>query len=114
MSTYQAPLQDIRFVLFDLLGAEALFQRLGRDDARRELLDAVLEEAARFTQSVLAPLNAIGDPHGCPLDPPTAAVPPPPGSRDAPLQFVAGGRRGLAAPAAYGDPPSAWRGAGEK
>src|SRR3546814_889584 len=102
MSTYQAPLQDIRFVLFDLLGAEALFQRLGRDDASRELLDAVLEEGARFTQSVLAPLNAIGDTHGCTLDPATGAVTTPPGFRDAYLQFVEGGWSGLAAPATYG------------
>jgi len=102
MSTYQAPLQDIRFVLFDLLGAEALFQRLGRDDASRELLDAVLEEGARFTQSVLAPLNAIGDTHGCTLEPATGAVTTPPGFRDAYLQFVEGGWSGLAAPATYG------------
>ena len=64
MSQYDAPLADIRFVLFDLLGGEALFARLGHADASRELLDAVLEEGARFTRSVLAPLNAVGDRHG--------------------------------------------------
>ena len=42
MSRYQAPLEEIRFVLFDLLGAEALFARLGHEDASRELVDAAM------------------------------------------------------------------------
>ena len=67
MSTYKAPLDDMRFALFDVLGAEALFARLGFDDATRDVVDAVLDEAARFTETVLAPLNAIGDEIGCTL-----------------------------------------------
>ena len=63
MASYAAPLDDIRFVLFDLLESETLLQRLGREEVTRELLDAVLEEGARFTGSVLAPLNGIGDEH---------------------------------------------------
>src|SRR5690606_27136426 len=102
MSTYGAPLGDIRFVLYDLLGSEALLERLGHADANRELLDAVLEEGARFTGSVLAPLNAVGDQHGCKLDPDTGSVTTPPGFRDAYLQFVEGGWSGLAAPAEFG------------
>ena len=102
MASYNAPLDDIRFVLFDLLGSEALLQRLGRDEVTRELLDAVLEEGARFTGSVLAPLNGVGDEHGCKLDPATGEVTTPPGFRDAYLQFAEGGWSGLAAPAAYG------------
>ena len=42
MSTYHAPLRDMRFVLFDVLGAEALFPRLGFADATRDIVDAVL------------------------------------------------------------------------
>ena len=57
MSTYKAPLDDLRFALYDVLGAEALFARLGHADANRDLVDAVLDEAARFTETVLAPLN---------------------------------------------------------
>ncbi|WP_140909118.1 acyl-CoA dehydrogenase C-terminal domain-containing protein [Cognatiluteimonas lumbrici] len=102
MAAYSAPLDDIRFVLFDLLGSEALLQRLGRDEASRELLDAVLEEGARFTGSVLAPLYRVGDEHGCKLDADTGAVTTPPGFRDAYLKFVEGGWSGLAAPAEYG------------
>ncbi len=101
-ASYRAPLDDMRFVLHDLLGDEALFARLGLADANRELVDAVLEEGARFTESVLAPLNAVGDTHGCTLDQATGAVTTPPGFADAYAQFVAGGWSGLAAPAQWG------------
>jgi alkylation response protein AidB-like acyl-CoA dehydrogenase len=101
-ASYRAPQEDIRFVLHDLLGDEALFARLGMPDANRELVDAVLEEGARFTETVLAPLNAVGDAHGCKLDQATGAVTTPPGFADAYAQFVAGGWSGLAAPAQWG------------
>ena len=55
MSSYKAPLDDLRFALFDVLDSEANFARLGYADANRELVDAVLDEAARFTETVLAP-----------------------------------------------------------
>jgi alkylation response protein AidB-like acyl-CoA dehydrogenase len=102
MNTYQAPLRDIRFVMFDLLDTEALYQRLGYDNAQRDTLDAVLEEAARFTETVLAPLNQIGDSEGCTHDRATGAVTTPSGFKDAYRQFVEGGWNGLTAPEAYG------------
>lgn len=102
MSTYQAPLTDMRFVLFDVLDAEARFARLGFPDATRDVLDAVLEEGARFTETVLAPLNAVGDRHGCTLDPATGAVTTPPGFRQAYAQYVEGGWSGLTASPEFG------------
>ena len=95
MSTYKAPLDDLRFALFDVLDAEALFQRLGHADANRELVDAVLDEAARFTETVLAPLNRVGDEVGCTYHRDTGEVTPPPGFKQAFDQFVAGGWTGL-------------------
>jgi alkylation response protein AidB-like acyl-CoA dehydrogenase len=102
MNSYRAPLRDTRFVLFDLLEVEALYARLGFDTAQRDLLDAVLDEAARFTETVLAPLNAVGDTEGCTHDRDTGAVRTPSGFRDAYRQFVEGGWNGLTAPEAYG------------
>ena len=46
MSTYHAPLTDIRFALHDVLQVESLFSTLGFDDANRETVDAVLDECA--------------------------------------------------------------------
>ena len=56
-TTYKAPLADIRFALHDVLGADALFARLGYADASRDVIDAVLDEAAQSRRAVLAPLN---------------------------------------------------------
>jgi len=95
MSTYKAPLDDLRFALYDVLGAEALFARLGQGDVNRELVDAVLDEAARFSETVLAPLNKIGDEIGCKYDKATGNVTAPPGFKQAFDQFVEGGWTGL-------------------
>src|SRR5690606_12431722 len=87
MSNYKAPIDDIRFVLSDVFGAPALFARLGLLDASEDVVDAVLEEAARFTGSVLAPLNAVGDRQGCRHDPATGDVSTPEGFKAAYAQF---------------------------
>jgi 3-(methylsulfanyl)propanoyl-CoA dehydrogenase len=102
MSSYEAPLSDMRFVLFDVLGADALFARLGFDDATRDVVDAVLTEGARFAEDVLAPLNAIGDAEGCAFDMATGAVATPPGFKDAYARYTHGGWPGLVSPVAFG------------
>ena len=95
MSSYKAPLEDIRFALFDVLDSEKTFARLGFADANRELVDAVIDEAARFTETVLAPLNKVGDEIGCKFDAATGNVAVPPGFKQAFDQFVEGGWTGL-------------------
>ena len=96
MNAYKAPLADIRFALFDVLDSEAAFARLGFADANRELVDAILEEGARFTETVIAPLNHVGDEQGCSLDKATGKVTTPPGFRAAYRAFVDGGWPALA------------------
>ncbi|GAB2621384.1 acyl-CoA dehydrogenase C-terminal domain-containing protein [Novilysobacter erysipheiresistens] len=102
MSQYKAPLRDMQFVLFDVLDAEAQFQRMGFDDASRDVLEAVLEEGARFTETVLAPLNEIGDRVGCSHDKATGTVTTPPGFKQAYAQYVDGGWAGLTSPPEFG------------
>ena len=102
MNRYEAPLRDIRFALFDVIGVEALYARLGFVGAQRDVMDAVLDEAARFTEIVLAPLNAVGDEIGCVFDKATGAVTSPPGFKQAYEQFVEGGWNGLVAPEHFG------------
>jgi 3-(methylthio)propanoyl-CoA dehydrogenase len=60
MSEYFAPLRDMRFVL-ELVGLEAVSALPGYEEASADVVDAVLDEAARFTTEVLSPLNAVGD-----------------------------------------------------
>src|SRR5512135_364362 len=103
MTTYKAPLADIRFVMFDLLKVEAQYQRLpGGENATRDVVDAILDEAARFSEQVLAPLNASGDEEGCHLDKATASVTTPKGFKEAYATYIAGGWSGLTAPEEYG------------
>ncbi|HEX4676646.1 MAG TPA: acyl-CoA dehydrogenase, partial [Steroidobacteraceae bacterium] len=65
-----------------------------------ELAVSVLEEAARFAQSVLDPLNKPGDTEGARWTP--DGVMTAPGFRDAYQQFAAGGWPQLGAPPEYG------------
>ncbi|TWI10677.1 acyl-CoA dehydrogenase C-terminal domain-containing protein [Aerolutibacter ruishenii] len=102
MSSYKAPLNDIRFALFDVIGADAEFERLGFDEASRDVVDAILDEAARFTETVLAPLNAVGDREGCTLDQASGDVTVPTGFKQAFDQFVDGGWTGLNSPPEFG------------
>ncbi len=64
MSDYQAPLKDMRFVLRELVGLETLAELPGYAEATPDLVDAVLDEAAKFAREVLAPLNQTGDREG--------------------------------------------------
>jgi alkylation response protein AidB-like acyl-CoA dehydrogenase len=102
MSSYKAPLSDIRFALYDVLQADRLFAQLGYEDATRETLDAVLEEAARLAETVLAPLNASGDRAGCEYDKASGNVTTPPGFKQAFDRFVEGGWAGLTASTEHG------------
>ena len=103
MTAYKAPLADMRFVMFDLLQVEAQYQRLaGGENATRDVVYAILEEAARFAEQVLAPLNASGDEEGCHLDKATSVVTTPKGFKEAYAKYVDGGWSGLTGPEAYG------------
>ncbi|TLD44332.1 MAG: 3-methylmercaptopropionyl-CoA dehydrogenase [Accumulibacter sp.] len=64
MSEYIAPIRDMQFVLRELAGLEQVAQLPGCEEATPDLVDAVLEEAARFAEEVLSPLNWSGDQEG--------------------------------------------------
>jgi len=102
MSSYTAPLKEIRFVLYDVLDIVPQFERLGFAEASQDIVDAVLDEAARFTETVLAPINRVGDETGCQFDPVTASVVTPPGFKEAFAQYVESGWTGLTGPVEMG------------
>jgi 3-(methylsulfanyl)propanoyl-CoA dehydrogenase len=102
MNKYVAPLADMRFVMFDVLKVEAQYARLpGGEAATRDVLDAILDEAAKFAEQVLAPLNSSGDEEGCHFDKATGNVTTPSGFKQAYEQYIAGGWGGLTAPEQY-------------
>ncbi|NYT61385.1 acyl-CoA dehydrogenase [Alcaligenaceae bacterium] len=59
--TYLAPIQDIRFVLKELAGLDSVLALPGFEDVSEDLVDAVLEENAKFVEQAIAPLNRAGD-----------------------------------------------------
>lgn len=100
MHEFKAPIRDIQFTLYEVLGAEQHYQRIGADEANRELVDAIIVEGGKFAEEVLAPLNQIGDKIGCQFD--DGVVTTPPGFKEAYKQYVEGGWPGLAGEVAYG------------
>jgi len=93
---YQAPLKDQRFVLEELLGAARLAELPRYREFSTEVASAVLEEAARFAQEVLAPINRIGDRKGASWS--DGSVQMPAEFRTAYRRFVEGGWTQLSAP----------------
>jgi alkylation response protein AidB-like acyl-CoA dehydrogenase len=65
MPIYKAPLEDMRFVLHELHDSKTLAELPGCGDYTPELLDSVLEEAAKISEKILFPLNQTGDLEGC-------------------------------------------------
>ena len=65
MQTYKAPLRDMRFVLHELHGSDDLRTLPGLEEMTPDLIDSVLEEAAKLAEGVLAPVNMSGDEEGC-------------------------------------------------
>ncbi len=102
MTTYKAPLRDMRFVMQDLLNFEKHYQSLpGCDEVNQELIDAILGEASKFSEDVIAPLNAIGDTAGCEMLE-DGEVKTPPGFKEAYRQYIDAGWPSLDQPARYG------------
>jgi len=98
--TYTVPLADIRFVLKALAGLDEVLAQPGFEDFSPDLVDAILDENARFVEGVVAPLNRPGDIH-----PPTwqdGAVTTSPAHVQAFLAYAAGGWQGLQHPVQWG------------
>ncbi|MFQ5809685.1 MAG: acyl-CoA dehydrogenase family protein, partial [Armatimonadota bacterium] len=101
MVSYTAPLDDIRFALYELLGYEGAVAMLpGYEEPTRDMVDPVLDELARFCESELLPLNAPGDAEGCTFE--NGVVRTPRGFKEAYRAFAMGGWTGLACDPHYG------------
>ena len=100
MYEYRAPRRDFAFVIHEVLEAERVLAGLGREELTRELIDGIVDEAARFAESVLSPLNWQGDWNPPVLD--HGQVRTPPGFKEAYRQFCRDGWAGMSADPAYG------------
>jgi len=90
MQTYTAPLHD----------SASLTRLPGLEEITPELVNTILEEAARFICARLLPLNASGDAEGCHYE--NGVVRTPKGFKEAYKAFTEGGWGALNADPAYG------------
>ena len=99
--TYQAPVRDYVFLLRDVLQLDRHANLPAFADASMDTVEAILEEAGKFTSEVLAPLNPVGDKEGCTWSP-DFTVRTPTGFKEAYAQLVEAGWPALGADPAFG------------
>ncbi|HRO10523.1 MAG TPA: acyl-CoA dehydrogenase C-terminal domain-containing protein [Amaricoccus sp.] len=99
MAAYTPPLDDMAFVLHDVLAVHDS-PLPGYADLDRAFTAAILDEAGRIARDVLAPLNATGDRQGCRLE--NGTVRTPEGFRRAFELLRAGGWTSIDCDPAYG------------
>ncbi|MDO9223832.1 MAG: acyl-CoA dehydrogenase N-terminal domain-containing protein, partial [Caulobacter sp.] len=98
---YQPPAREHVFLLRDVLEIDRYSNLPAFADASMDVVEQIIEEAARFTGEVLAPLNSVGDKQGCKWSP-DFTVKTPDGFKEAYKQLCAGGWTGLVSDTAYG------------
>jgi alkylation response protein AidB-like acyl-CoA dehydrogenase len=98
--SYRAPVRDIRFALEEIAALDSVKATGVFPEFSSDLTPAILDEAAKLANDVLAPLNWTGDQQGCTLK--DGAVTTPDGFKNAYAQYVEGGWQGLQFPTDMG------------
>jgi alkylation response protein AidB-like acyl-CoA dehydrogenase len=93
MSSYTAPLKDMQFVLNELAGLDKVAALPGYEEATTDVVEAILDESAKFTGGVLDPLNYSGDQEGAKWADKSVTMPK--GFKEAYRQFVDNGWNAL-------------------
>jgi 3-(methylthio)propanoyl-CoA dehydrogenase len=100
MSEYTAPIKDMKFLLEDVIGLEEVAKLPGCEEVTDDLVGAILDEAGKFANEVLSPLNTPGDKVGAKLK--DGAVTTAPGFKDAYWKFAEGGWTQISGPTDFG------------
>ena len=104
MSKYRAPLDDMRFILHEVLNVSKLSNLDGFDPDMLDddTINQFLNESAKISEEVFAPLNRTGDEEGCKYDPATGDVTTPKGFKEAYQTYVETGMPALTCDTEYG------------
>lgn len=108
MLQYKAPIMDIKFLMEDVFNYYPHYEKYPEfAEATPDLIDAILQECAKFCENQLLPLNQSGDKEGCKFD--KGVVTTPKGFKEAYKKYVEGGWQSLSHPLEHGGqglPPS--------
>jgi len=98
---YRVPIKDIKFVWNDVLDMDEHYKIFSHGQlAEPDLVEAIIQEAATFSEQELVPLNKIGDEQGCQFD--NGFVTTPKGFKEAYQKYVDNGWHGLSGPEQFG------------
>jgi len=97
---YRAPLDDMQFILHQLIPMSVIANLPGYEDVSEDLVNTILDEADKFASQVLSPLNWSGDQAGCVYQ--DGAVQTPEGFKQAYQQYSEAGWISLAANTDFG------------
>ncbi|MCE4225720.1 acyl-CoA dehydrogenase [Methylobacterium sp. C25] len=101
MPSYRAPVEDVTFLLNDVLGIRRYDNLPGFSDASDDVIEALLNEGGKLAGNVFAPANLAGDREGCTRND-DGSVTTPKGFKKAYQAHVEGGWNGLSVPEEYG------------
>ena len=101
MPTYKAPAEDVMFLLNDVFHFERYGNLPGFADASPDVVEAIVNEAAKVAEEIFHPLNQSGDAEACTRHA-DGRVTTPKGYKAAFDAYAKGGWIGLSADPAYG------------
>jgi alkylation response protein AidB-like acyl-CoA dehydrogenase len=101
MPIYEAPVRDMQFLIHEVLNLQNYSNLPGFADATPDVIDAFLEESAKFHRDVVQPLNVVGDQEGCTRHD-DGSVTTPTGFKDAYKQFTENGFGSISMDPNYG------------
>ena len=100
MTDYSPPIEDIKFLLNEVVGLDEICSFPGYEDVSSDLVSSILIEAGKFASEILAPLNKVGDIEGARLE--NDVVVTPAGWKGAYRRFVEAGWGSLLLEKSYG------------
>lgn len=106
MAPYNAPLEDMQFVLNRVVNLEEITNLPGLDGIDTNLTNQILEEAGKFSSNILAPLNHSGDKKGAQIE--NGVVRPVEGFSDAYKQWAEAGWNSSPFSSEYGGQGLPW------